>query len=316
MAGEGRRYPIDKKYSAIAIAYKNEELIAESVLPMTPVPSKEFKWIRHTREEGYQLVDDRVGRKSKPNQVSFEGTEETSSCVDYGLDDPIPNSDLEANNIPGFDIKGKSTEYLKNLLMLRHEKRVADTVFNAATYPADNREVLAGGDQLDNDATDAKAYLLDVIDRPLMRPNIAVFGNDSWRKIRQNPSIVEAVKGTGAGVDARGIITRQQFADLMELQAVYVGRGRANLSKRGQNADIRRLWGNHIAFLHRDTLAGPQRGMTFGMTAKFGTDTVRMIEDPDVGIDGGIRNRQGWKGRIIITAADLGFFVENAVSDT
>jgi hypothetical protein len=307
-------FPINNEYTAIAIAYMNKALIADLVLPITPV-SKKFTWIKHTKEEGFSPPDDRVGRKSAPNQVSFTGSEETSSTDDYALDDPIPQDDIDANNIPGYDVVGKSTEFLMNLLMLKREKRVADLVFNAATYPTANKVQLSGNAQYSDYAnSNPVSGLLGYLDVPLMRPNLMVMGNDAWRVTRQHPKVVEAIKATGAGSGASGTVTREQFAELMEIEQLVVGQGFINTANKGQPANIVRVWGKHISMHYRDVLAGPQRGTTFGFTGQFGTRIAGSQPDPDIGMRGGQRNRVGWSHKEIVSAADLGYFVEDAVA--
>lgn len=308
-------FPIDPQYTAIAIAYQNRSLIGSQVLPMTPVASKRFNWIRHTLSEGFTPPADYVGRKSKPNQISFTGTEETNTTADYALDDPIPRDDIEASNIPGFDLQGRSTEYLTNLLELAHEKRIADKVFNPDTYPAANKDILSGTSQFNDPTSNPIEYLLEKLDGLVMRPNVLVFGQDSWRQTRQNPNVVEYVKGTGIATGGqRGMISREQFAEALEVEQILVGQGWINSAVRGQTPALNRVWGKHISMIYRDVLAGPQRGTTFGMCAMFGNKIAGTIEDPDVGMRGGIRVRAGWSVADIITAPDLGYFIEDAVA--
>lgn len=306
-------FPVDNEYTAVAIAYRNTALIGTEVLPVTPV-SKKFTYIKHTKEEGFTAPDDKVGRKSRPNQLSFTGTEVTDSTEDYAYDDPIPQEDIEVNNIPGYDVRGKSVEFLSNLLELRHEIRVANLVFSAATYPTGNKVALTSTGQYSHADSNPLSDLLTRLDVPLMRPNIMVIGQDAWRILRQHPKVIEAIKGTGAGAGAAGTVTREQVADLLEIEQIYVGQGWVNTAARGQTATYSRVWGKHIALLYRDTLAGPQRGTTFGFTGQFGTRIAGSIPDPHIGMRGGLINRVGWSLKEVVSAPDLGYFIENAVA--
>jgi len=83
-------FPIDPRLSQIALAYRNQSLIADLVLPRVPVAKEEFKWLKHKKEEGFTIPDTTTGRKGRVNEVSFTASEETSSTRDYGLEDPIP----------------------------------------------------------------------------------------------------------------------------------------------------------------------------------------------------------------------------------
>lgn len=312
-------FPINEQYTAVAIAYKNTALIADMVLPPTPVGNREFVYLRHNKDEGFTVPDTRVGRRGTPNQISFGATELTDRTEDYALEDPIPYDDVEAaksSNIAGLtDPVGKSVEYLTNLLELDKEIRVANVVFNPLTYPIANRILLSGTSQF-SDYTNSNPLnaLLGYLDIPLMRPNMMTIGQDVWRIIRQHPRIVEAVKGTGSGVNAQGTIARDQLAQLLEIDEVLVGQGWVNTAKRGLPATYQRVWGKSIALQYRDLLAGAQRGTTFGFNAMWGNRIAGQIDDPDIGMRGGVKNRVGFSCKEVISAPDLGFFVQSAVA--
>lgn len=312
-------FPINEQYTSVAIAYTNTTLIADLVLPPTPVGNREFVYIKHNRDDGFTVPSTLVSRRGTPSQISFGATEVTDKTDDYALDDPIPYDDVEAAKAGGIagltDPVGKSVEYLTNLLLLDKEIRVANAVFNANTYPASNRVALSGTSQF-SDYTNSNPLtaLLGYLDTPLMRPNVMVIGQDAWRVLRQHPRIVEAVKGTGAGLGAQGTVMAQQLAMILEIEQVLVGQGWVNNSKRGVAASYQRVWGKNIAFFYRDLLAGAQRGTTFGFNAMWGSRISGQIPDPDIGMRGGIKNRVGMSCKEVISAPDLGYFVQAAVA--
>lgn len=308
--GAIRPFPVNPTLTAISIAYKNPDiaLIADSVLPRTPT-DQEFKWLEYDLAQGFTVPDTKVGRKSAPNEVDFSATEKNDKVVDYGLDDVVPNEDIDADN-QGVDPLGTSTAYLTNLVNLGREKRVADLVFNAGTYRPGLVQTLSGTSQWSNVDSDPVEQIGDMLDTPVMRPNIAVFGQQTWTKLRRHPKIVYAIKGTTQG----GMVTRQEFADLFELQELLVGAGFANQAKKGQAVNMSRVWGKHAAFIYRDRAAGPQAGVTFGMTAQWGNKIAGTIDEPKIGLTGSQRLRVGERVKEIITASDLGCYFQNAVS--
>ena len=127
-----RPFPTNARLTAIALAFRNPDiaLIADLVLPRTPV-AYEFKWLSYDLAQGYTVPDTRVGRKSAPNEIDFQATEVQDKCQDFGLDDLVPNEDIEADN-QGVDPLGTATGFLSNLVDLGREQRVANLVFNAA----------------------------------------------------------------------------------------------------------------------------------------------------------------------------------------
>ena len=116
-----------------------------------------------------------------------------------------------------------------------------------------------------------------------MRPNIAVFGQTTWTKLRRHKLLVQAIKGTAQGA---GMVSRAEFAEFFELQEIFVGAGFVNTAKKGQAVTLSRVWGKHAAFIYRDRTAGPQAGMTYGFSGEAGSRIAGQIDEPKVGLSG------------------------------
>lgn len=305
-------FPIQPELTAIAIGYRNSALIADEVLPRVQVGKQEFKYLKYDLADSFTVPDTRVGRTSRPTEVSFAATEVTSACNGYGLDDPIPQSDID-NAPPNYNPLGRSTEVLTDLILLAREQRTANLVFNTASYTAStNRTQLSGTSQF-SDYTNSNPItaLLAGLDACVMRPNILILGQAVWSKLRQHPKVTQAVFGVNG---TSGIITREQLAQALEIEEVQVGQGWANTAKKGQTASLSRLWGKHAAAIYRDRLADTNRGTTFGLTAQWGERVSGSIPDEDIGLKGGQRVRVGEYVKELVTATDLGYFWEDAVA--
>lgn len=303
-----RPFPIDPRLTAVALAYRNPDiaLIADLVLPRTPADA-EFKWLEYDLAQGFTLPDTKVGRRSKPNEVEFAATEHIDKVDDYGLDDIVPNEDIDDDN-QGVDPLGTAAGYLSGLLALGREQRVASLVFNTANHT--NNTTLASGSRWDDDDIDPVESIGDALDAPIMRPNLAVFGQTTWTKLRRNAFIVKAIKGQLAS----GQVSRQEFAEYFELQDVYVGAGFVNTAKKGQAAALSRVWGKHAAFIYRDRTAGPQAGVTYGFTAVAGGKTSGQIPEPTIGLSGAVRVRTGERLKELVCAKDLSYYFQTAVN--
>lgn len=300
--------------SAVAVAYKNGAMIADNVLPRVPVEAQNFKYLSYPKGEFFSPPETKVGRKGQPNQVEFTGTEVTASTDDHGLDDPVPNSDsMNAAAQPGMpDPKMRAAQGLTELIVLAREVRTAGLVFDAANYGAANKETLVGTAQWSDFANSTpQADIKEGIDNMIMRPNIAVIGRAAWSVISQHPKLCKAVFGNGT--DA-GVISKRAFADLFELEELYIGEGWVNIAKKGQAANLARVWGKKAAFLHRNMNADTQFGVTFGYTAQFGPRVAGEIVDPDIGIHGGVRVRVGESVKEVVTANDLGYLFNDVVA--
>lgn len=304
-------FPIDPVLMAIVIAFRNTSLIADEVLPRVPVGKQEFKWMEHTMTDGFTVPDTRVGRQSQPNQVSFSAAEKTGATEDYGLDDPVPQADID-NAPANYDPLGRAAEGIMDLVELDREVRAANLVFNAATYGANNKVALVGNDQFsDYVNSDPIGVITGALDAMIMRATIMAIGRSVYTKLASHPQICKAIHGNSG--DA-GIVSRKQMADLFELEDIYVGEAWVNTAKKGQAIALSRTWGKHLALLHRNKTADTRSGVTFGVTAQFGTRIAGQIPDKDIGLRGGIRVRAGESVKEVVTAADLGYFVQNAIA--
>lgn len=307
-------FPVSARLTAIALAYRNPDvaLIADAVLPRTPT-AEEFRWLKYDLAQGFTVPDTRVGRKSRPNQIDFAATDQTSRVEDHGLDDWVPNRDIEVAQAQGegIDPEGMATEYLTNLIQLGREARTAAMVFAAGTYPNGQKATLAGATQWSHADSDPVKAIMDALDVPVMRPNIGVIGQQAWTVLRRHPKVVQAIKNTNQGA---GIVTRREVADLFELQDILVGAGFVNQAKRGQAANLARVWGKHMSLIYRDRAAGPQAGVTFGFTAQFGDKIAGSLPDETVGLTGATLVRSGERVKEIICAPDVGYFFENCVA--
>jgi hypothetical protein len=313
-------FPINPVLTAIALAYSNPEsqLIADRVLPRVPT-AKKFKYTVYSAAQGYTVPDTKVGRKSEPNMVDFGGTEVTAECEDYGLDDLVPNDEVEAfaampkpaNGGP-IDPLGLSTMMLTGLVQLDREIRVAATVFATGTYSGANQATLSGtsqwSDRVNSDPLNAITTAMDI---PLVRPNKAVIGQLAWTQLRMHPKVVQAI---GKSAQTAGYASLQQVADLLELQEIIVGRAFYNTAKRGQAPTYARAWGKHCSLLHIDSLAAQTQQPTFGWTAQWGGKIAGNIPEPKAGLRGGQRVRSGESVKEVIASTDAGYFFQNCVA--
>jgi hypothetical protein len=320
MANMNFPFPIQSELTAITLAYQNRRLIADNVLPRTPVGTREFKWLQIGRDQMFTIPTTLVGRKGQPNEVEFGATEVAASVRDYGLDDVVPNDDIESAP-EGFDPLGTAVAGVTELIALDREKRVADLIFNTNTYPASNRTTLSGTSQW-SDFTNSDPYtaIMTALDGMLMRPNVAVIGRLAWSVLRVHPKLTAALapstNGNSPTANAAGRPANvEAVAELLELDRIEIGEAFVNTAKPGQTATLSRCWGKHMAFLHQNPLATIRgNAITFGSTAEWGNRVAGSIPEPKVGLRGGQRVRVGESVNEIITASDVGYYFANAVA--
>jgi hypothetical protein len=306
-----RPFPTDPRLTGIVIAYQNAELVADRIFPRVPVAKKEFRYLKFDRAERMSVPETLVGRKSLPNEVDFTASEAAGMVYDRGLDDVIPNDDI-SEAPEGYDPRAEAAEGLTDLILLDREIRVASMVMNPANYGADNKITLSGDDLFDDPDSNPLELISGYLDTLIVRPNVLVMPVPVWSKLRSHPRIVSAVTASGT---VNGFATRQQVADLLEIQEVIVGQGWKNSAKPGQTPTIVRVWGgDSMAAFYRNPTATPRRGVTFGFTAQFGQRVSGQIAEPKMGLRGSVRVRVGESVNEMIIASEVGFLFQNVLS--
>jgi hypothetical protein len=320
-----RPFVVDPILTSIAIGYRNPDavMLADEVLPRVPVGAEKFGWTEYPLEEAFNTPDSRVGRRGRVQQLEFGGTQKTDEVDDFGLESPIPYSDIDAaaearaRKVSAYDPEGHSTMMLADAMANIREVRVAGLVHNLNTYAAARRITLAGGDQFsDYTNSDPIGVIKTGCESTLVfPPNTMTMGRAVWSKLSSHPKVVNAVKGN---LTNAGIITREQFRELFAdygITKVLVGDAFYNTARPGQTTSLARAWGKHISLTYNNSIANPQGGgITFGFTAQYGTKISGRIEDKNIGLQGGVNIRVGERVKELVVAKDTGYFIQNAVA--
>jgi hypothetical protein len=304
-------FVIQPHLTAIAIAYRNARMIADLVLPRVQVPGSTFKYTLFDKRDNMTIPDTKVGRTSSPNEVDWHATEQSASVLAYGLQEAIPQEDIDNASGTPIDPEMQATEQLADLVALDREKRVADLVFNAASYAAANKTTLAGAAQWSDATSDPAKAITDAKDGMLIRPNTLVLGRRAATWLVRNPNIVKAFHGN---LGDAGIVPLSFLKDFLEFDNILVGEGWVNSAKKGQAGTFARLWGTHAAMLFVNPVSASVKSMSFGITAQWGERIAGTIVDPNIGLKGGSRVRVGEEVKELVLANDLGYFFQNATA--
>jgi hypothetical protein len=304
---------IDARLTNLSVQYRNEAMIWREVMPEIKVGKRSDKFTKYDREDAYRLVDDRVGPKSLPNEVSWGTSDDNYSVADHALSDWLPQETLDNSDNP-IQPEVDTNDFLNMLLDVAQEKRVVDMVFNAASYPAANRVQLAGTAQWGGSADSPLEDVQNAVEECFMRANTLVFGEAAWRKFRTLPEVLDAVKSSSRFQGSPGgLATHGEVAGLFEVERVLVGRARYITSKEGQSPACTRLWGGHMAALHVVKDPGI-RSITFGGTFVETRRQTQRTFDVKRGVKGAHFIKVAWNSDEVVIANDLGYFVQDAVA--
>ena len=293
--------------SAVAIKYRQSNLIADLVMPRVKVDKQEFIDLSDRMAEWITPPDTQVGRSSATNQLSNSMQDPVYlATVNQGLDEPVPNQDTL--NSPSESALMRATQRVMGFVALRREIRTAAIASNSANFGY--TAVLSGTSMWSDYVNSNPLYdLLTYLDQPFMRPNRLTMGRAVWTVLSQHPKLV-AVAGASAGARR---ITRQELANLLEIDEIIVGDGWINTAAKGKTPVKSRIWGKFCAGTYTGDVSNADNGM-WGYTAQFGDRIAGTIIDPDIGLRGGVRVRAGESVREVVTAKEFGFLLTNVVA--
>lgn len=308
------KFVIDRQLTALAISYQNpdQSFVADEVFPRKPVGTENFDYTEIAAETMYALPDTTIGKRGDWPTFSIGGTKKSASTRDDGIMIPLSNKDID-QAAPGTDPRASCVQSATNILKLRRELRAATLAFTAANYPVGNKSTLAGANQFSDPTSNPLTTFMNAFDGCLIRPNNIVLGMPVWQALRVHPRLVKAIRGNDTG---EGAITRAELAQLLEINQVYVGEGWANLAKPGEAVAITRLWGKHALGFYRDSSVSfaSGGGVTYGLSAEYGTRVAGSDEKPRAGLRGGVEVYTGESVREVIVASAAAYFFENAVA--
>lgn len=294
--------------SAVAIKYRQKGLIADLVMPRSTVDSQEFIDLSDRMAEWMTPPDTQVGRTGAPNQLSNSVQDPTYlATVNQGLDEPVPNQDNL--NGPKESALMRATSRVMGFVEQRRELRVA-SIFNTAGNFAYGTALSGTAQWSDYTNSDPLGDLLGYLDQPFMRPNKLVMGRAVWTVLSQHPKLINL--GVSGGAVSTRRITRQELADLLEIDEIIVGDGWINTTAKGKTAVKSRIWGKICAGIYSD-VSQLDNG-TWGYTAQFGQRVAGTIVDPDIGLYGGVRVRAGESVREVVPAKEFGFLLTAVIA--
>ncbi len=293
--------------SAVAIKFRQSGLIADLVLPRVGVDKQEFIDLSDRMAEWITPPETNVGRVGMPNQLSNSVQDPVYlATINQGLDEPVPNQD--SKNAPAESALMRATQRVMGFVELRREIRAAAITSNSANFAY--TAALSGTSMWSDYAnSNPLADLLNYLDQPFMRPNKLAMGRSVWTVLSQHPKLT-AVAGATAGARR---ITRQELANLLEIDEIIVGDGWTNTAPKGKTPVKTRIWGKFCAGIYSGSVSQADNGM-WGYTAQFGTRIAGTIVDPNIGMYGGVKVRAGESVREVVTAKEFGFLLTNVVA--
>lgn len=313
-------FPISPFYTAISLGYVNGSFVADRLFPRVPVGSREFKYFAFTAGQRYDFPPTLLSRKGEPNEVEFTGTWTPAFVDDHGLQDIVPQYDIDAARGTPVDPMGVATEGLTELIGLAREKRVADMITTAASYPAANKITLSGNDQWSAVHADSDPFADVTTGLAAINGGgngvVGVTSEAVWNKLRVHPLIVGALAPTVPAANQRSTpMSTGAVSELFGIDEIIVVKTKINTAAYGQAQVLSNMYGKFFALLANRTgasLRGTQS--TFGLTGEWGNRVTRTVFDPLKGLRGSQRVIVGESVKETVIDYTAGYLISAAIA--
>ena len=306
-----QRIELSPELTAIALAYKNKNYIAEEIFPKVPVSTSTFKYKEYDKNNYFLVPETKIGERGIPNNVEYRGVEKEASVEDHALEEYIPVSKRKEYEDKGIDIDEKATNQVVGLLKTRKEIIVSSLLANVNSYGGNggNVKTLNSNEKMNNDNSNALKLILTAANELLYAPNILVCSRKVLNALRMNPYIVDAC---GTASKKAGVVSVEELENKLSLK-IYAGDSIVNTAKKGQPASLAIAWGDHISLIRIDKTADTDGGITFGFEAEYERIQVGKYFDGKPGTQGCDIVKAFYSSKYLNICADAGYLLKDVL---
>lgn len=268
---------VDPMLSNVAIAYGNEEYIADKVFKPFPVAKQSGKHFVYDQGR-FRINDTERASGSNSNEVTLKLTTGTAYfCEDHALKQFVPDEDRDNAVIKGSPFID-ATENVRDMLLVSKEKALADYMANTANLTQNT--TLTGTDQWSDflnsdpfgDVQTAKTTIHAAV---FKKPNTLILGKQVYDKLMHHPDLLDRVK-----YSQKGVITIDLLKQLFDVQNVFIGAAGYNSAEEGQTDSMSYLWGKH-AWLCYIAPKVERKMITLGLTYQWKNMQAKRLRGTD-----------------------------------
>jgi hypothetical protein len=253
---------VDAAQTNLSLSYKNNNNIIRKVLP--PFPSEhKSNVIWKYGQELFLSEDDTRAAGAEAKDTTWSLTTVNFMCGGHALKDKIAR-DTENNADPALNLIADSTTLLTAKSSLNEEINgvaVILAAMNTAGYVSDQSGAGLPWNMPDNNPYITLKAQIDATTLACgTPPNVLALSAPVWTAIRTNPQITGLITGAPNVTNAR--VTLDQFAELLELDEVVIGRDVYNTVL---GATKQFVWGQKALLFYRAPNPG-LRTLSLGYT--------------------------------------------------
>ena len=246
MGAKSHDLHIDKALTNMALGYRPDGFIADMLFPVVPVQKQSDLYTIFSRADKLRRQTTRRAPGNEARRIEQSVSSDTFFCKNYALKAAVTLEDREnADPILLDGIINGRAELVLDGLYLDWEVRVANQV-NSGSNVGSYYATTSGWNVIQGDG-DPLADIFDDIsnvwDSTGKRPNQVVMGKDAWESFRKHKNVRNIINGVNNG---GGYVTRQQVANLLEVDRILVGGSFQNTGDEGLAEALETIWKDNV----------------------------------------------------------------------
>lgn len=260
---------VDQVLSNLILDYVSADFIGNQILPVIMVShdtGKYYEWLRNSINiTGIEtLRDDRA----VAHEVNIDITLRDYTMEQHALREFLPDT-IAKNADSQLTIQRRYAEHVMDMMNLIKEKKIADTVFNSATYPSTNKTTLVGNyrwNQIGQTDSDPKGDIAVAQRAILLEAGVwaqtLLMGFDLHQKLKRHINILASVQY----VQRTGInyISDSEIMDYLGITKMYVGKAVYNTQPEGLAPVNAFVWNTHALLFFESPSGGAINKPAFG----------------------------------------------------
>ena len=290
--------------SEISIQYRNNDFIADQILPIMPVNNKTGRYLKYAKADRFAIVDTKLAPRAEAREVEWSASDENYICKGQALKEFL--GDDEKNNMPvPLQAETDTTEFVTDLMQLARERRVASLL--AANVPG-----AAAGAKWSVAGTDVIKDVNTAIQNCFAPANTIIMSWDVLNALDANTDIKDRIKYSQLGV-----LTTDLLAKLFKVDRVIVGKSRYNTAKKGQNPSFAQVWADNVYAAYINPRPSPKTltlGVSFAESLFAGKGyRVRTWREEKRGLGGGQMIQVEASLDEVLMATDVAYAIQDVL---
>lgn len=229
---------IDSAMTEISIAYRNRNYIAPQVFPIVPVEKKSDYYFVFGRGDWFRDDVEVRAPGARARRVDYTLSSASYVCITYALSKGVTDEERENADAP-LRPDTQASEFVTDMLQRAMERRVASMITTCANWASASTPSTVWSNPASDILADIENARNAIISSIGVEPNLALMSQDVWRYVKNHPDLLDRIKYT-----QRGVMTKDLFAGLIEVDKFLVGTALYNSAKEGATDSMAYIWGN------------------------------------------------------------------------